>query len=169
MDSLALFGISVFFSFAMWSIVAARYLWPWLNALHRPDALQPLLLLHAGRFIGLSFLVPGVVSPELPAAFAQPAAYGDLVASVMALCALLALRTAAGTALVWIFNIWGTADLLYAFYQGLFGARIEPGHLGAAYFIPTVIVPLLLVTHIVIFRLLVRRDASEAHRSQEMP
>jgi hypothetical protein len=165
MDSLALFGISVFLSFSVWCIVAARYLWPWLRALERSDALRPLLMLHAFRFIGLSFLVPGIVSPELPAAFAQPAAYGDLVATVMALSALLALRTAAGTALVWIFNIWGAADLLYAFYQGLFGARIEPGHLGATYFIPTVIVPLLLVTHVVIFLLLVRRNTSEVPRS----
>jgi hypothetical protein len=52
------------------------------------DALRPLLTLHAFRFVGLAFLVPGVVSPDLPAAFANPAAYGDLAAAVLALLAL---------------------------------------------------------------------------------
>jgi len=29
------------------------------------------------------------------------------------------------------FNVWGTLDPLYAFYQGLVGARIDPSALGA--------------------------------------
>ncbi len=159
MDPLALFGISVVLSFVTWGIVAARYLWPRLGALGRHDALRPLLTLHAFRFVGLAFLIPGVVAPELPAAFARPAAYGDLVAALLALGALLALRTAAGIALVWVFNIWGTADLLYAFYQGLVGVGVAPGLLGATYFIPTVVVPLLFITHGLMFRLLLRRGA----------
>jgi len=58
----------------------------------------------------------------------------------------------------WALNLWGSADLLYAFYQGLIGVGIEPGQLGAAYFIPTVVVPLLLITHGLVFRLSLRRD-----------
>jgi hypothetical protein len=64
-----------------WGIVAAQYFWPLLRARARIDALRPLLLLHSSRFVGLAFLVKGVVAPELPAAFAVPAAYGDLIAS----------------------------------------------------------------------------------------
>jgi hypothetical protein len=52
--------------------------------------------LHSFRFVGLAFLVKGVVSPELPAAFAVPAAYGDLIAAVLALLALAALRSGFG-------------------------------------------------------------------------
>lgn len=157
MDPLALFGISVVLSFVAWGFVSARYLWPRLRVLGRADALQPLLMLHTFRFAGLAFLIPGVVSPDLPAAFARPAAYGDLLAAVLALVALLALRTPAATALVWLFNVWGTLDLLYAFYQGLIGVRVEPGQLGAAYFVPTVVVPLLFITHGLIFRVLMRQ------------
>jgi hypothetical protein len=73
---------------------------------------------HSFRFVGLAFLVKGVVAPELPAAFAVPAAYGDLIAAVLALLALAALRSRFGIPLVWIFNLWGSADLFYAFYQG---------------------------------------------------
>src|SRR5712692_11136695 len=115
MDTLALFGINVAFSFAAWGVVTARDLWPKLRVLPQRDALRPLLTLHAFRFIGLAFLVPGVVGPDLPAAFARPAAYGDLIAAILALLALAGLRTSWGATAVWLFNLWGTADLLYAF------------------------------------------------------
>src|SRR5262245_8629392 len=157
MPTRALFGISIGFSFIAWGIVLARYLWPVLRGQSRADAMQPLISLHCFRFVGLSFLVPGVVSPDLPFAWALPAAYGDLIAAVLALLALAALRSRLGIALVWVFNLWGSADLLYAFYQGN-QIRLEPGQLGSAYFIVTVLVPLLLITHGLIFRLLLRPD-----------
>ena len=126
--------------------------------------LRPLLLLHSFRFIGLAFLVPGIVSPNLPSAFALPAAYGDLIAAVLALFALAGLQSRLGIVLVWVFNLFGSADLLYAFYQGLIGVGIEPGQLGAAYFIPTVVVPLLFITHGLVFRLLLKGDPAAASR-----
>src|SRR5262245_14443459 len=123
MDPLALFGIRVPFRFAAWGGVTVRYFWPMLRSLPRERALAPLLTLHTFRFVGLAFLVPGVVGPELPAAFARPAAYGDLTAAILAWIALAALRTPVGAAMVWLFNLWGTADLLYAFYNGLVAVR----------------------------------------------
>ena len=161
----ALFGLSIVFAFVAWSVVATRYVWPHLRGQPRSEALRPLLMLHSFRFVGLSFLVPGVVSPDLPEAYARPAAYGDLVAAVLALLALVALRSRSGIALVWVFNVWGTADLLYAFYQGL-AVGLEPGRLGATYFIPTVVVPLLLITHGLVFRLLLRGDGVAALRDE---
>jgi len=118
-----------------------------------------LLILHSFRFIGLAFLVPGVVSPNLPVAFAWPAAYGDLVAALLALIALAGLRSRFGLVLVWLFNLWGSADLLNAFYQGN-RVGLAPGDLGGAYFIPTVVVPLLLITHGFVFRLLLQPVAA---------
>jgi hypothetical protein len=111
--------------------------------------------LHSFRFVGLAFLVPGVVSPDLPAAYARPAAYGDLATAILALLAIAALRNKLGIILVWAFNLLGTADLLHAFYEGnRTGVGLAPGMQGAAYFIATVLVPLLLITHGVVFRLL---------------
>lgn len=157
MPPLAIFGISVLFSFLVWGIIGARDIWPALKGRPRAAALRPILLLHSFRFIGLAFLVPGVVSPELPAAFARPAAYGDLTTAVLALLALATLNSGIGIVLVWAFNCVGTVDLLYAFYQGN-QTDLEPGLQGAAYFIPTVVVPLLLVTHALVFRILLRPD-----------
>src|SRR5262245_28011550 len=107
-------------SFVASGLVTKLYVWPRLRALERDDALVPLLVPHTFRFIGLSFLVPGVVSASLPPAFGVPAAYGDLSAAILAVAAVIGLSTRASsaTALVWVFNAWGAADLVFAFYQG---------------------------------------------------
>lgn len=159
MTSGALFGLSVLINFVASGIVAKLYLWPRLHGMRREEALQLLVVPHMFRFIGLSFLVPGVVSASLSPDFARPAAYGDLAAALLAIIAVLALSTRVSWALpaVWIFNLWCTIDLLYAIYQGEIGVRVGPGSLGAAFYIPTVLVPPLLVTHALIFWRLLRR------------
>src|SRR5215471_15784416 len=113
-----LFGISVTLGLAVWGAVAWHYIWPALSERPSPENLKPILLLHGFRFLGLALVVPGVVSPELPATFAQPVAYGDLISAILALIALASLATRAETVVTWIFNTFGTADLLFAFYQG---------------------------------------------------
>jgi len=154
----ALFGLSVLMSFVAFGLVTKIYIWPRLRTLERDDALVPLLVPHTFRFIGLAFLVPGVVSPSLPSAFAAPAAYGDLAAAILAIAAIVALSRRAPFAIlfVWLFNVWGVADLLFAFYKALFGVQLDARMLGAAFFIPTAVVPPLLIIHGLIFRLLLR-------------
>jgi hypothetical protein len=138
-------------------MVTARYIWPELRLRQRSDALRPLLILHSFRFIGLAFLVPGVVSPELPPAFAHSAGYGDLIAATLALLALITLPGAAGVLIAWIFSVWGLVDLFNAFYQAN-STGLMPGQLGATYFIPTLVVPLLLITHGLGFRILLQHQ-----------
>ena len=158
MTSEALFGLSVLMNFLAFGIVTKLYIWPRLRVMPREDSLMALVVPHTFRFVGLSFLIPGVVSPSLSSDFAIPAAYGDLVAAVLAAIATLALygRASWAIAIVWVFNIWGTLDLLNAIYQGLIGVGIGPGSLGAAFYIPTVVVPPLLVLHGLIFSILLR-------------
>jgi len=162
------FFSSIAFSFIAWGNVTARYIWPRLRLLQRSEALQPLLILHSFRFIGLAFLVPGVVSSDLPSAFAHSAAYGDIVAATLALLSLVSLRRGFGVVIAWIFNLWGSADLLNAFYQAG-SAGLLSGQLGAAYFIPTLVVPLLLITHGVAFRILLRHQSEPAMRETRLP
>src|SRR5438046_6818345 len=109
------------------------------------------------------FLVPTVVGSALPAAFAVPAAYGDLLAALLALLAIAALRMewSSAIALVWLFNVVGTLDLINGFYQGLRNNVL----LGAAYYVPTFAVPALFVTHAMIFAMLTRRARLGAARS----
>lgn len=157
MPSAALFGISAAFGLVAWGAVAWHFIWPALRERPSPESVKPILLLHGFRFLGLAFIVPGVVSPKLPADFAQPVAYGDLITAALALLALATLGSGTGTVLTWVFNIFGTADLLFAFYMG---ARVAlpdtQGLLGSGYFILNAYVPLLLITHGLLFRILLR-------------
>jgi hypothetical protein len=162
------FFASVAFSFIAWGIVTTRYIWPELRFRRRDEGLRPLLILHSFRFIGLAFLVPGVVSPELPSAFAYSAAYGDLAAATLASLSLVLLPRGAGIVVAWIFNCWGLADLLNAFYQAN-DAGLVAGQLGATYFIPTLVVPLLLITHGLIFRILLQHQNQPAMRESRQP
>jgi hypothetical protein len=158
-----LFGISAAFGLIAWGAVAWQYIWPALREHPSPENLKPILLLHGFRFLGLAFVVPGVVSPQLSAAFARPVAYGDFMTAILALLALAGLGTRAGTVMTWVFNTFGAADLLFAFYQG---SRISlpdtPGLLGAGYFILAAYVPLLLITHGLTFRILLETKADAA-------
>jgi hypothetical protein len=134
------FFVSIAFSFIAWGTVAARYIWPELRPRQRAEALRPLLILHSFRFIGLAVLVPGVVSPDLPPAFAHSAAYGDLIAAILALLSLLLLPRAASVAVAWIFSLWGSADLPQRFLPGqsrrtiggAVGSCIFPSDFGSA-------------------------------------
>src|SRR5215471_7687853 len=167
LPQLAFFG-SIAFSVIAWGTVTARYIWPQLRLRQRSDVLRPLLILHTFRFIGLAFLVPGVVSPDLPHAFATSAAFGDIVAAILALLSLVSLRSAPGVLLAWIFNVWGSLDLVNAFYEAN-ATGLSPGQLGATYFIPTLIVPLLLVTHGLTFWVLLQHRREPAIGQIQQP
>jgi len=148
--------LSITFSLLTWSLIMLWYIHPLLKKYPLEQVLIPFLLLHSFRYVGLMFLVPGVTTEILDTRFSHPAAYGDLIAAILAFVAIAALRLKTGWALasVWLFNIWGMADLLNAVARGILFT--PDGHLGATYWIPATIVPLLLVTHVYIFILLVK-------------
>ncbi len=158
MDTLAIFGLQFLMSLIVFSLLAKWKLAPWLKTIPQLQGLFWLTMPHAFRHIGMVFLVPGVVAQPLPDGFANPAAYGDLAAALLALLALVALQKASTAAMpmVWIFNIVGTVDLLNALRHD----EVVP-LFGAAWYIPTFIVPLLLVTHAMIFVRLLRSQAVE--------
>jgi hypothetical protein len=162
------FFMSIAFAFIAWGVVAKQYIWPKLRLLQRAEALRPILVLHCFRFIGLAFLVPGVVSPDLPSAFAHSAAYGDIIAAMLALLSLASLSRGSGVLIAWIFNLWGSVDILNAFYQAN-AVGLIPGQLGAAYFLPTLVVPLLLITHALAFRILLQHQSESAMQESRRP
>ncbi len=156
MDVLAIFTLQFLMSLLVWGLLAYWLLAPWLDEKSLNEALFFLTVPHAFRHIGMVFLVPGVVAGPLPETFAAPAAYGDLLTGVLALLALVALRNSwsVARAAVWLFSIVGTIDLMNALRQ----ADAVP-NFGAAWYIPTMLVPLLLVTQLMIFfRLFNRAD-----------
>jgi hypothetical protein len=135
------------------------YIHPIAKLFSLEQVIEPILFLHSFRYIGLMFLIPGVTTELLDTRFSHPAAYGDLLAAILAFIAIGAIRLKASWALasVWIFNIVGLLDLLNAVVRGIMFT--PDGHLGATYWIPATIVPLLLVTHVYIFILLIKHSA----------
>ena len=93
MDVQAIFGSQFGLGLVVWGVIARFLLNPWLATLPRNEALVWLSLPHAFRNIGMVFLVPGMVDQPLPPGFAIPAAYGDLATGVLALFAIIALRS----------------------------------------------------------------------------
>ncbi len=148
--------VNLFLSTLAFMLIAQWYIIPVLDHITREEALQPLLLLHSFRHIGLMFLAQGAVKSELPTAFAQPAALGDLTASLLAFLALalIRLRWTPAILIVWLFNIEGTLDLFNAVIQGIIHQAWDG--MGATFWIPSIIVPALLVTHYIVFLILVR-------------
>jgi hypothetical protein len=105
------------------------------------------------------FLTQGATYHGMPQQFAYPAAFGDLVAAVLALITAILLdrNLHAGRTLLWIFNIWGSLDLLQAITLATYYDAQR--FMGAAYWIPAFWVPALLVSHYIIFLLLARNWA----------
>ena len=154
--------ISYGVAYLVLGLVAKWYLWPAIKDRPPKTALTPLLLYACLRVNGLMFLMPGLVSPQLPRAFAAPTAYGDLTACVLALIALRPVRTAsrlAGPA-VWLFNIVGLLDLVYANVSSL-KDRVDPAYLGVSYYLAVLNVPAMMVIHVLIFVYLWKRSAPE--------
>jgi hypothetical protein len=142
---------------AIFYVAARLYLLPLVPRIRPQLILVPILLLHSMRHLGLMFLTRGATFPGMPPQFAYPAAFGDLITSVLAFAAipLVLRRSALAKAAVWIFNIFGTLDLLAAItFATIYNAPVA---MGPAYWIPAFWVPLLLVTHYVTFVLLHRR------------
>ena len=154
------FFISYAVAFLAFGLIAKWYVWPALADREPKAALTPLLLYACLRVNGLMFLMPGLVSVDLPAAFARPVAYGDVTAVALALTALGALRYQLGFAIpaVWLFNIEGISDLIYA-NVSTFVDRVDPASLGVAYYLAVVNVPAMIVVHVFIFAYLLRLRA----------
>jgi hypothetical protein len=148
--------VNLLFSTLVFSIAARLYLLPRLHELRPRTVLLPILLLHAFRHLGLMFLAPGGVYAGIPPQFAYPAAFGDLLAAVLAVIAIPAVAVNARFArlLVWAFNIEGSLDLIIAI--ALATIYDAARYMGPAYWIPAFWVPALLVTHYITFRILLQ-------------
>src|SRR6266566_112772 len=161
-----IFLLHLVLGYVAWLLCFSAYLWPRLKAMDRVEAQRAIATLHSFRFFGLVFILPGVAGPNLPASFASFAAYWDFATGILAMLALLAVRI---RPLFWLFvvafNVVGTIDLVLDYYHALkVGLPALAGQLGVTYVIPIIYVPLLMITHITAFYLLVRRPGLQTAR-----
>ena len=166
MSPTTLFRIQLVLGYVAWLLCFGAYIWPRLKAMDRVDAHRAIATLHSFRFFGLVFILPGVVG-NLPAGFANFAAYGDFATGLLAMLALLTARIGP---VFWLFvvgfNLVGVADLIVDYYHA---TRLDlpaiAGQLGATYAIPIIYVPLLMITHVTAFYLLLRPQVARSSSS----
>jgi hypothetical protein len=159
-----LFPIQLVLGYVAWFLCIRTYVLPRLNRMDPVAAHRAIATFHSFRFFGLVFILPGVVAPNLPSHFATFAASWDLVTGILAILALLTVRI---RPLFWLFvvsfNVVGALDLILDYYHAIqAGLPAVAGRLGAAYFIPVIYVPALMITHVVAFFLLRKAGSREA-------
>jgi hypothetical protein len=166
-----IFSVQLVLGYVAWLLCYRVYIWPRFKSMDPVDAHRAIATLHSFRFFGLVFVVPGVVGSHLPGDFASFAAYVDLATGVLAVLALLTVRA---RPLFWLFvvafNLVGMADLVFDYYHAVHAdLPAVAGELGAAYAIPIIYVPLLMITHIAAFYMLARPPARQASAQDDLP
>lgn len=157
MNGVTIFWMQIVTSVVVFSLVAVWYVWPLLTRLPRNSALIPLLFVHVFRYVGMTLLVTGMVDPKLPREFLSSAAYGDLLAAALALASIFALRSNWRFAipLVWLANTWGFLDLLNGI-RGVLQINVPHFDLATAWYIYTFYAPIVIVSHLMIFWILIQ-------------
>ncbi len=166
-----LFQTHLVLGYLAWLLCFSVYIWPWLRSMDRVEAQRAIATLHSFRFFGLVFVLPGVVGSNLPASFASFAAYGDFATGMLAILALLTVRI---RPLFWLFvvafNLVGAVDIVLDYYHATqINLPAVAGELGAAYAIPIIYVPLLMITHFTAFYLLVRPPGRRSAQTLQSP
>lgn len=170
MPQQVIFLLHLILGYVAWLLGFGAYILPRLRSMDRFAAHRAIATLHSFRFFGLVFILPGVVGPGLPASFAAFAAYGDFATGVLALLALLTVKI---RPLFWsfivAFNVAGAGDILLDYYHAIrAGLPALAGQLGAAYAIPILYVPLLMITHVAALYWLVRPGSSPKRASPDL-
>ena len=163
MSTEIIFQIHLVLGYVAWLLCFGTYVWPRLRSMDEVEAQRAIATLHSFRFLGLVFMLPGVVGPDLPASFATFAAYGDFATGVLAMLALVTVRI---RSLFWpfvvAFNLVGIADLVVDYYHAIeAGLPAMAGQFGAMYAIPILYVPTLMITHVAALYLLLRPKAAQ--------
>lgn len=120
--------------------------------------LRWLIQYHVVRFVGIAFLVfhaKGIIPPE----FAVVAGWGDIAVAVTAILVAgfaLPISTPARWRIVLLWNLFGLVDILYVLKTGVgLGIQNPEQMIWITTFpfslLPTFIVPLIIVTHILVF------------------
>jgi len=140
------------------SSVAAVLLVPRLRAWTDQVSIRALVAIHLTRFVG-AYLIQLGRSNTLPARFAIPAGLGDLLVATLAVLLLACVPTRArrAHALYYGWNILGLIDILFVLLSAARTGLVNPGamqpllHLPLS-LLPTFLVPVVITTHILIFR-----------------
>src|ERR1700746_2004752 len=113
MSPAIVFWIHLVLGYVAWLLFFSAYVWPRIKTMDWVEAQRAIATLHSFRFFGLVFILPGVVGPNLPAAFTPCPADGGFAAGLLAMLALLTVRV---RSVFWLFvvafNLVGATDII---------------------------------------------------------
>lgn len=161
MNPFIILMVFLLFVVASFWLIAKGRLVPRMDRLPPEESLRPHQLLQIFRYVGLAFLLPEAAVGNLPWAFACPAAIDDGLVFVFAFTALAALGSSRGMAVVRVFSIFGSMDLLYAVSAAVLTGAVNVAG-GRVWWIPSLVVPAVIVSHVLIFRVLLQSAARPA-------
>lgn len=134
--------------------VAMIILVPGVAAWLRDLDLRVILSFHLVRFVGAFFLWLASQG-RLPDSFARPAGIGDIITAVWAAGLLVTGNAKPGKALL-VWNLFGAVDILFVVFNAVRGIMTDPASFTEFYhlplgLLPTFIVPVIIVSHGVVF------------------
>jgi hypothetical protein len=149
---LLIIGVQSLLSFVAFGLIARWYLVPWLSKFPLEDRLAALTWLHVFRYVALTGLLPGQVSADVPAFALNAVVYGDTISALLALVSVILLRahTPGAIAMAWVFNVVGLLDWAQSQIVGV-SAQAFAYPAGVSALVYAFYVPLLVVTHVVMF------------------
>jgi hypothetical protein len=159
-----IFAVQSVCGYLAWLLCFSVYVLPRLKSMDLLEAQRAIATLHSFRFFGLVVMLPGVVGPNLPASLTHVAGYWDLATGVLAIAALITVRI---RPLFWFFvaafNLVGVVDLILTYYHAVqVNLPALGGQMGAAYVIPILYVPVLMITHVAAIYLALRTQPKVA-------
>ncbi len=153
MNPLPFFAFQGVWFLIAWTVVAVLFVAPRLRQWAVDDAIAICTAPQLFRVLGVGLLVPNL-APDMPRSFALATAIGDSLTAVLALMAVVALRQHWRVArpAAWVCNLVGVADLAIALpHAGSIGAA---QFLTAQWYVPVLVGPLMIVSHVLALRLL---------------
>ena len=158
MDSLVVLGVQCTFSLIVFFLILKWYLVPKITRETKFDVLALLLLVNSFRYLPLSLFMPGQVSADFPPYLKEIVAHGDFLAGVLALIALILVKSNKKSALgfTWLFSIVSIIDMLVVLTLAM-TEKVYLLPLGANYFTVSVYVPMLIVIQVLILKILTHK------------
>jgi hypothetical protein len=152
MSPTSLFGLQFTLSLLLSAIIARWYVVPALKKLPVNQALVPLFLVHALRYLPSSAFAPGQIGDAVPKDAMAAIAYGDLASAILALIAVFFLhfRAPGAIAVAWLVNVVTSLDWLYASFLAA-SNQLASYPMGGNWYIINYYVPAIAVVHVLIF------------------
>ena len=119
---------------------------------------RALVLIHLSRFVGIYFLIL-YARGDLPWAFAVPGGWGDIAVATTAIgvCLFTRPNVGSGRGVIIAWNVFGLADIVMVVATATRLGVADPDSMGALLrlplsLLPTFLVPIIVATHVIIFR-----------------